>query len=160
MGGEHLEEKNELFNILINNIMRIVKSATNRNEKLTSICKLLKERVPYYNWVGFYIADEKKNELTLGPFAGEPTEHTNINFGQGICGQAAAKKKSFIVQDVTKESNYLSCSPDVKSEIVLPILKNNEIKAELDIDSHSSAPFTKEDEDFLNNVCNTLSGLF
>ncbi len=155
-----LENKTELFNFLINDIMRIAKSAISKNDKLQNICKILKDKVPYYDWVGFYIADETKRELSLGPFAGETTEHTNIQFGKGICGQAASIRETFVVQDVSLETNYLSCSPKVKSEIVLPILKGDKFIGELDIDSHSVAPFSDDDERFLENVCNVVSQLF
>lgn len=96
----------------------------------------------------------------LGPFMGEATRHTRIEFGKGICGQAAERREIFVVQDVSKESNYLSCSTKVKSEIVLPILKNDAIKGELDIDSHFSSSFSKEDREFLENLCKLVSQLF
>ncbi|MBE0520488.1 GAF domain-containing protein [Candidatus Bathyarchaeota archaeon] len=64
-----------------------------------------------------------------------------------------------MVQDVSKETNYLSCSPNVKSEIVIPIFKNGEIVGELDIDSHTPSPFTDEDREFLEKVCEMVSNL-
>jgi GAF domain-containing protein len=148
------------FNFLINNIMRIVKSAAGRNDKLLKICKLLNENIDYYDWVGFYIADRDKKELHLGPFVGEPTEHTTISFGLGICGRTAETKETFVVQDVSKETNYLACSPIVKSEIVVPILKSEKFLAELDIDSHEIGPFTDEDRKFLENIANIVGQLF
>lgn len=155
-----MENKTQTFNFIVNNIFRIAKSASNRNEKLKKICDALKSRVDYYDWVGFYIADEQHRELILGPFSGEPTEHTKINFGTGICGQAAERKETFMIQDVTQETNYLSCSPLVKSEIVVPILKNDKIIGELDIDSHTQSPFTDEDKRFLEDVCSIVSQLY
>jgi len=154
------ENKTQTFNFLINSIMRVVKSANSRKQKLLSICKLLRENIQYYDWVGFYIANESEKELTLGPYMGEPTEHTKISFGRGICGQAADRKETFVVQDVSKESNYLSCSPLVKSEIVVPIIKNNKVLGELDIDSHVIEPFTEEDIQFLEDVCSIITQLF
>ncbi|WP_129410031.1 GAF domain-containing protein [Marinitoga lauensis] len=72
-----------------------------------------------------------------------------IPFGSGICGQAASTKNTFVVQDVTKETNYLSCSEKTKSEIVVPILDNDgNVFGELDIDSHKLEPFTIEDSNF------------
>ncbi|MEO0124460.1 MAG: GAF domain-containing protein, partial [candidate division WOR-3 bacterium] len=108
-------DKKEIFDLLLQKITDIVEGNADSKEKLFKICELLKENVPYYNWVGFYIADNAKKELYLGPFVGEPTEHTKIPFGRGICGQAAARKETFVVQDVSKETNYLSCSVKVKS---------------------------------------------
>jgi GAF domain-containing protein len=114
--------------------------------------------VSYYSWVGFYVVDkDRKNELVLGPFEGEPTEHTRIPFGRGICGQAAALRETFLVQDVSKETNYLSCSANVKSEIVIPIFKKGKVVGELDIDSHVLSPFTKEDEAFLKKISEIVS---
>ena len=90
--------------------------------KLQMICKLLKEEVDHYDWVGFYLVDELDDRmLVLGPFSGEPTQHVRIPFGRGICGQAAETGRLFLIQDVAAVDNYLSCSSDVRSEIVLPI---------------------------------------
>jgi len=131
-----------------------------RDETLTRICEVLKNEVPHYDWVGFYLVDPvAERELVLGPYAGAPTEHTRIPFGKGICGQAAATEATFIVQDVTLETNYLSCSPDVRSEIVVPILKEDMIVGELDIDSHALAPFTDQDQAFLDAVCAQVAPL-
>lgn len=125
------------------------------NGDLLCICQYLYKNVPYYNWVGFYLVDGDK-KLKLGPYVGEPTIHTSISFGEGICGQAAENMKNFVVQDVSKEKNYLSCSPDVKSEIVIPIIKDEKIIGELDIDSHYLAPFDERDEEFLTWICDNL----
>jgi len=145
---------------LLDRVREIVDGPLERTDKLQTICRLLREQVPHYDWVGFYLADGTKRELVLGPFEGEPTEHVRIPFGRGICGQAAEIKRTFIVQDVSKETNYLSCSPRVKSEIVLPILKDGEVVGELDIDSHVLAPFAEGDKEFLENVCGLVSRLF
>jgi GAF domain-containing protein len=150
--------KSELFRFLVRKIHDVLKSNVDKDEKLKTVCKLFKDNVSYYNWVGFYIVNSGKgNELVLGPFEGEPTEHTRIPFGSGICGQAAELKKMFLVQDILKETNYLSCSANVKSEIVIPIFKTGEVVGELDIDSHSLSPFSKEDETFLKKISEMTS---
>ncbi len=141
-------------------IKKIVNSNKERDAKLLSICEMLKTKVSYYDWVGFYIADEKNQQLILGPYVGEPTEHTRISFGQGICGQAAAIKKPLIIQDVSKETNYLSCSVKVMSEIVLPIMKDDHVRGELDIDSHTISPFSEKDTRLLGGVCELVVKLF
>jgi len=149
------------FGLLLERIREIVNSSLERDEKLRSICKLLRENFSHFNWVGFYLVDEVKgDELILGPFEGESTEHVRIPFGRGVCGQAAQTKKTFLVQDVSKETNYLACSPKVKSEIVVPILKDGELVGELDIDSYRLSAFTEEDREFLEKVCEILSNLF
>jgi GAF domain-containing protein len=149
-----------LFDFLAKRVGEVLKSRTNRGEKLGTISRLLKDNVSYYNWVGFYIVDKKRqDELVLGPFEGEPTQHVRIAFGKGICGQAAKLRKTFLVQDVSKETNYLSCSTNVKSEIVIPIFRDGEIVGELDIDSHSLSPFMKEDTIFLKKIGEMVSEL-
>lgn len=121
--------------------------------KLQTICDLLKNNIPHYDWVGFYLVDkDAERELILGPYSGEPTEHTRIKFGQGICGQAADTEKTFLIEDVTAETNYLSCNASVKSEIVVPIFREGTLIGELDIDSHIPAAFDKIDEDFLVKI--------
>ena len=148
----------ESFEFLRERIGKALKSEEDRDGKLRTVCKLLKDNVPYYNWVGFYIVDkERRNELVLGPFEGEHTEHTRIAFGRGICGQAAQLERTVLVQDVSKEKNYLSCGTNVKSEIVVPIFKNKKVIGELDIDSHLLSPFTKQDETFLKKVSEMVS---
>lgn len=128
-----------------------------RDEKLRRVCELLASQVPHYDWVGFYLVGERGDELVLGPFVGEPTEHVRIPFGRGVCGRAAVELRTIVVQDVSKETNYLACSPLVKSEIVVPIFKEGKFVGELDIDSHELAPFTEEDRKFLEKVAEVVS---
>ena len=153
-----MADRKESFEFLTRKIDEVLKGEGNRDEKLRTVCRLLKDNVPYYDWVGFYLVDEeRKNELVLGPFEGEHTEHARIAFGRGICGQAAQLERTFLVQDVSKEKNYLSCSTNVKSEIVVPIFKNKKVIGELDIDSHALSPFTKQDDAFLEKVSKMVS---
>ncbi len=142
------------FNEIYQTISKLVKN--NPEDILLRICNLLKQEVYHYDWVGFYILDPLKNELVLGQFAGKPTPHTHIAVGKGICGQVAESGQAMIVQDVTQIENYISCGLDVQSEIVVPVMKNGRFVAELDIDSHSPAPFTSEDNEFLAKVCDLL----
>ena len=146
-------EKKELYY----KIKGQLKSVKDREEAMKLIVKRLHEEISYYDWVGFYLVNpENPRELILGPFVGEPTEHVKIGFGVGICGQAAELKDVFIVQDVSKETNYLSCSPDVKSEIVVPVMKGDEVLGEIDIDSHLLSPFTSDDRVLLEEIANLL----
>jgi len=132
----------------------------NPEDLLFQICTILKAEVYHYDWVGFYILDKEKNELVLGPFVGKPTQHTHIAFGKGICGQVAASGETMIVQDVTQVENYISCGLEVQSEIVVPVLKNGKFVAEIDIDSHSPAPFTSDDSVFLSQICELIADHF
>lgn len=155
-----MNDKRTLFDSLTAKVNEILNGETTKDKKLKTICRLLWENVSHYNWVGFYLVDKKsRNELVLGPFEGEPTEHDRITFGKGICGQAAKLEKTFIVQDVSKETNYLSCSANVKSEIVIPNFKRGQIAGELDIDSHVFSAFTKEDKTFLKKIAEMTSEL-
>lgn len=120
--------------------------------RLSNLCELLKAEVDYYTWVGFYFKNGDKNELKLGPYAGEPTDHTIIPFGKGICGQVAVSNKNFVVPDVSAQDNYIACSIHVKAEIVVPLFKNGENIGQIDIDSNVPDPFTQEDERFLEFV--------
>ena len=125
------------------------KSIENRLEEL---CQLLKDTVEYYDWVGFYFKNGNKNELKLGPYAGEPTDHTIIPFGKGICGQVAVSNENFVVPDVAAQDNYIACSITVKAEIVVPLFKNGANIGLIDIDSNTPDPFTEEDEHFLEFI--------
>jgi GAF domain-containing protein len=149
---------NAKFSMVYLKVVELVK--TNPSDLLLLICKLLKQEVYHYDWVGFYILDMDKNELVLDAFSGKPTPHTHIAVGKGICGQVAEKCETMVVQDVTQVENYISCGLEVQSEIVVPVLKNGNFVAELDIDSHSPAPFTPEDSEFLASVCELLNEYF
>jgi len=151
--------KTELKQLLLK-IDSSISSGTTRSEILLNTCKLLKENVYHYDWVGFYLLDEQNSNLILEVFDGKTTEHTMIPVGKGVCGQVAESKKLKIVQDVSQEGNYIACSIDVQSEIVVPVLKDGKFVAEIDIDSHSPSPFTIDDEKFLTSICQKLSVLF
>lgn len=119
------------------------------NHRLTEVCDLLQTKVETYDWVGFYFKNGDKPELILKAFAGEPTDHTVIPFGKGICGQVAESNQNFVVDDVAAQDNYIACSMNVKSEVVIPLFKNGENIGQIDIDSHTPKAFSRKDEDFL-----------
>lgn len=127
------------------------------NERLFSICEVLEANIEYYNWVGFYFKNGDKHELKLGPYVGEPTDHTIIPFGKGICGQVAVSNQNFVVPDVSAQDNYIACSITVKAEIVIPIFVNGENVGQIDIDSNTPDPFTEADERFLEFVCKEVA---
>ncbi|MNF25152.1 Free methionine-R-sulfoxide reductase [compost metagenome] len=135
-------------------------TALSRDEKLLNICQLLNENVEYYNWVGFYFANQETKTLHLGPYVGAETDHTVIPFGKGICGQVAVSNENFVVPDVAAQDNYIACSFTVKSEIVVPLFVNGENIGQIDIDSHVLNPFTKADEDFLEFVNQEIAKLY
>lgn len=122
------------------------------SERLENICALLQSSVAHYDWVGFYFHHEQKPELHLKAFAGEPTDHTVIPFGKGICGQVAESNNNFIVPDVQAQDNYIACSINVKSEIVVPLFVDGKNIGQIDIDSNTIDAFDKKDEQFLELV--------
>ena len=145
--------------IIKDNIINIINSNNSLEDKLQTICDYLKEKISYYDWVGFYFKNGDKQELKLSKFSGEPTEHTIIPFGKGICGQVAKTNKNFVVQDVSEQNNYISCGWKVKSEIVIPIFLNGENIGQIDIDSHIVNPFSIKDTRLLEFVCREVAKL-
>lgn len=139
----------------------IIKRNVTRDEKLFAVCELLADEIDTFNWVGFYLPDpDGKEELVLGPFVGPSTNHTRIPYGRGICGQVALSHETFVSQDVESEDNYLACSLDVKSEIVIPIMKGGEFVGQLDIDSNTKNSITNEQRALLEDICALLSDEF
>lgn len=148
------------INLLKDTIKEIILSEKSKSEKLQSICDFLEAQISYYDWVGFYFRNGNKEELKLAEYTGEPTEHTIIPFGKGICGQVAVSNENFVVQDVSEQDNYISCGWKVKSEIVIPIFVGGENIGQIDIDSHTANPFTNQDEELLEFVCSKVATLF
>ena len=109
------------------------------------------------NWAGFYLA--KDSVLYLGPFQGE-VACTKIPFGKGVCGTSALKKETIIVPDVNQFAGHIACSSKSKSEILVPIIKDNEVKAVIDIDAPILNRFGLEEKELLENVANLLADLF
>lgn len=151
---------NERLRLLRNTMAEIDLAASGSEQGsavLQRICDVLKT-IPGYDWAGFYIVDPSADgKLVLGPYSGEPTEHVNISFGQGICGQAAESLQTFVIGDVTTQDNYLSCSPRVRSEIVVPVFMGCRLVGELDLDSHLKDGFGWDDRRFLEWVAETSS---
>ena len=114
-------------------------------------------QLPNINWCGFYLAMGER--LYLGPFQGEPA-CTMIPFDKGVCGYAARSKKTVIVDDVNKFDGHIACSALSKSEIVVPIIKDNEVKALIDIDSPIYNRFNEEDATLLEECAKLLKELF
>lgn len=153
--------KEQLFDTFPNQVKQFLTDGGERDVILLNICTLLHDSVDVYDWVGFYIADpNKERELYLGPYVGPETDHTRIPFGVGICGQVAESHETFVVDDVTKQDNYLSCSVNVKSEIVVPIMKNGHFVAQLDIDSNTIAAMDEIDQRVLEELCEMIADLF
>jgi len=146
---------------ILKEVRAIIKNGGSKNKILQHIADLLNREVTEFDWTGFYLASSNEDRmLELGPFVGEATDHTRIPFGKGICGQAAETLETFVVQDVSKADNYLACSVDVKSEIVVPIIKNNTFVGELDIDSHTKNAITDDHRILCEEICKELEAVF
>jgi len=133
--------------------------ALTADELMKGIALLLNEHMLKYNWVGFYMLEPGANPpmLVLGHYQGAMTPHTRIPLNQGICGAAASSGKTVIVDDVMKDSRYLACSLETKSEIVVPVFAHGKVAGELDIDSHFLSAFSVEDR-VLIEYCAQLVG--
>jgi L-methionine (R)-S-oxide reductase len=131
-----------------NEVTALAQAAPTAKDLMQGVCKLLHERMLKYNWVGFYMLEPgaKPPVLVLGAFMGAMTPHTRIPLNQGICGAAASSGKTIVVDDVSKDSRYLACSLETKSEIVVPVFVAGQVAGELDIDSHFAAAFAAEDQ--------------
>lgn len=114
---------------------------------------------PKFNWVGIYIL--KGKYLELGPFVGAPSEHNRIKVGQGVCGTAVAENADQNVPDVRARSNYLACSLETRSELVVLIRdRKGHILGQIDIDSHTRDAFGPEEENAVRKVARELGEIW
>lgn len=109
------------------------------------------------NWCGFYI--KQGDELLLGPFQGD-VACTRIPLNKGVCGAAAREGKTLIVPNVNEFPGHIACSSLSKSEIVTPIIKNNEVKGVIDIDAPIFNRFNEDDQKLLEEIAKILAPLF
>jgi L-methionine (R)-S-oxide reductase len=124
------------------------------------IARRLHEKITRYNWVGFYLVDPADPGILLvGPFVGSFTPNARIPLDKGLCGAAARSEQVVVVQDVSKDPRYLSGSPMVKCEIVVPIFVKKNLVAELDIESYFVGTFTKSEQDFVE-ACAIVVGKY
>jgi len=128
-----------------------------KREGAEGLLKLIKDQ-RNYDWIGIYV--RKGNELVLAIEVGAPANHRVIEIGEGICGLAAKEKRTIVVEDVSKEKNYLACFPSTKSEIVIPILRGDEVLGEIDVDSDTMNAFNVTDEEILSAAAEALSELW
>lgn len=126
---------------------------------LSNIVSLLKYSFEYYLWVGFYFYDNEMNNLVLGPFQGR-LACTRIEIGKGVCGTAYKNMETIVVEDVNKFPGHIFCDSTSKSEIVVPILKNDEAIGVLDVDSGEYSSFDDDDKKYLNELCLIISRIF
>lgn len=152
--------RQETYELVITQVKHLVSDESNLVANLANVSSLLKNTFEDYLWVGFYVADpDGPEELVLGPFQGRPA-CTRIKFGNGVCGTSASKKQTIIVDDVDQFPGHIVCDSLSKSEIVVPIIFNGNVRAVLDVDSDRLSNFNQTDSRYLEELVNILTPLF
>ena len=144
--------KEDMYISLSPQIRSLIEGETDIVANLANVAAALKEAFNFF-WVGFYIV--KNNELVLGPFQG-PIACTRIVYGKGVCGTSWKDKKAIIVDDVNQFPGHIACSSLSQSEIVIPIIRNNEVVAVLDVDSDKLSQFDETDQKYLSEIVEYL----
>jgi len=145
--------KKEKYELLIPQIEALVEGEDDLIANVANMVAVLKEGLNFL-WIGVYFVKENRKgekELVLGPFQG-PVACTRIKFGKGVCGASWEQKKVIIVPDVDAFPGHIACSSLSKSEIVLPVFKNNEVAIVLDVDSERLSNFDETDEKYLQKI--------
>lgn len=140
--------KEDKYKELLPQLQALVEGEVDVIANLSNITAALKETFNWW-WVGFYLV--KDTQLVLGPFQG-PVACTRINLGKGVCGTAWEKKETLIVEDVSLFPGHIACSAASKSEIVLPVMKDNEVIMVLDVDSEYISHFNETDSIYLQKI--------
>ena len=144
--------REEQYLEIIPQIAALIESEPDLIANLANVTAALKQQFDWL-WIGFYLV--KENELVLGPFQG-PIACTRIQKGRGVCGKAWEQMKTIIVQDVNSFPGHITCSSLSKSEIVLPLFRDNRVVAVLDIDHSQYAAFDSTDELFLTEIISLI----
>lgn len=147
--------KAESYASLIPQIKALTDGENNRVANMANIVSALKMTFNFF-WVGFYLVEG--DQLVLGPFQG-PIACTRINFGKGVCGSAWKQTECLIVPDVEVFPGHIACSSLSKSEIVVPIIKENKVIGVLDVDSTELNDFDDIDKTYLTELCDWLSSI-
>ena len=140
--------KEEQYQTLLPQIKALIEGEPDLIANLANICGALKEQFGWL-WVGFYLV--KQDELVLAPFQG-PVACTRIKKGKGVCGTAWQNAGTLIVPDVEKFPGHIACSSLSKSEIVVPLIKDNEVVGVLDVDSVLLNDFDETDKKYLEEI--------
>lgn len=146
-------EKAERYKYFLTQFISLCKGKTHPISLLANTSAALHEAFGFF-WVGFYLV--KNDSLILGPFQGN-VACFNIPKGRGVCGKAWAEKRTIIVSDVDKFPGHIACNSFSRSEIVVPLFSQNEVKGVLDIDSNQLNAFNDTDQKYLEQVTQLLS---
>ncbi|MDQ1144735.1 L-methionine (R)-S-oxide reductase [Bacillus sp. SORGH_AS 510] len=146
--------REENYNLVIKQLEALLHGETNQVANLSNASALLNQFLDRINWVGFYLMDTN-NELVLGPFQGLPA-CIRIPLGKGVCGTAAQKKETVRVEDVNQFPGHIACDAASQSEIVIPLIKGEQLIGVLDIDSPEVNRFDELDQKKLEEFASAL----
>lgn len=154
------KERRLLYEELMPQFISIMEGESSLIANMANISALIKEFFGFL-WVGFYLVDNDRNDLVLGPFQGSAA-CTRIGYGRGVCGSAWKEEKSMVVRNVEEFPGHIACSSLSKSEIVVPLRdRSGQIIGVLDIDSDKPADFDDVDREFLEilaeRICKTAN---
>lgn len=140
--------KADQYTSLLPQIKAVIEAEPDLIANLANITAMLRQQFGWF-WIGFYIV--KENELVLGPFQG-PLACTRIQKGKGVCGTSWAREETIIVPDVERFPGHIACSSLSKSEIVVPVIRDNKVVAVLDVDSDALDQFDETDKLYLEEL--------
>ncbi|MBX7216652.1 MAG: GAF domain-containing protein [Candidatus Kapabacteria bacterium] len=145
----HAESKTELYALLAQQLRALLEGERNLVANAANAAALLFHTLPDLNWAGFYFLDD--GELVLGPFQGKPA-CVRIPLGRGVCGTAAAERRSQVVADVYQFPGHIACDADSRSELVVPVINRGELLGVLDLDSPHTGRFDDDDRAGLEQI--------
>lgn len=145
--------KEEQYQAILPQLKGLLEGETDLVANLANLAAGLKEQFGWL-WVGFYLV--KENELVLGPFQG-PAACTRIRKGKGVCGTSWDKAETLIVPDVEKFPGHIACSSLSRSEIVIPIIRNQQVVGVLDVDSSEPGHFDSTDKIWLEKIISLIT---
>jgi len=146
-------KKEEQYQLVINQLKALLEGEKDQIANLSNASALLNQFLKEVNWVGFYLM--KEGELVLGPFQGLPA-CVRIPVGRGVCGSAVANKRTERIADVHEFPGHIACDAASNSEIVVPLIKDEQVIGVLDIDSPIKNRFDEVDQEYLEKFAETL----
>jgi L-methionine (R)-S-oxide reductase len=150
--------KEEIYKETIKQLESLLADDDDLIASLANTSALLKFNFRSFSWVGFYLL-QSNEELVVGPFQGKPA-CVRIELGKGVCGTAARRNETIVVEDVEKFAGHIACDPMSRSEIVIPIRHAGAVVGVLDVDSESLANFDHTDKDYLEKVAELVGSKF
>lgn len=155
VSGYDLESKSTLYEKLCEDVAHLIAGETNWIANLSNVSALLNIGLKEVNWVGFYLWDDGRKQLVLGPFQGKPA-CLRIDLGRGVCGAAALRQASIVVPDVEVFPGHIACDGASKAEVVIPMMHEGQLIGVLDVDSPLPNRFDEDDRQGLERVVAVL----